>query len=228
MSELCGLRRQRNGWRRPGHGYDGKGCGAASSLSCSPVTTTPLTRLGYLLVSWVGGYYAGIEALGRGLTQTSGMAAFVAATLCVTGGIGMLEWMAANCPAGCAGCCAAGEASPMVDPLSTRPFWSARRSACLITYRRAGARFRPGVSPCAYLLALCTGCQALGIVAGLYRAEHLSPWMLGTAGAAGPAVAGARQPGAGPAPALNERTTSLRPGRRLYPPRRCLSVIHPS
>ncbi|MBD4516661.1 phage holin family protein, partial [Xanthomonas citri pv. citri] len=32
---------------------------------------------------------------------------------------------------------------------------------------------------CAYLLALCTGCQALGIVAGLYRAEHLSPWMLG-------------------------------------------------
>lgn len=52
-----------------------------------------LTRLGYLLVSWVGGYYAGIEALGRGLTQTSGMAAFVAATLCVTGGIGMLEWM---------------------------------------------------------------------------------------------------------------------------------------
>ncbi|MBG6466354.1 phage holin family protein [Pseudomonas aeruginosa] len=52
-----------------------------------------LTRLGYLLVSWVGGYYAGIEALGRGLTQTSGMAAFVAAPLCVTGGIGMLEWM---------------------------------------------------------------------------------------------------------------------------------------
>lgn len=52
-----------------------------------------LTRLGYLLVSWVGGYYAGIEALGRGLTQTSGMAAFVAATLCVAGGIGMLEWM---------------------------------------------------------------------------------------------------------------------------------------
>lgn len=50
-------------------------------------------RVGYLLASWVGGYYAGIEALGRGLTQTSGMAAFVAATLCVTGGIGMLEWM---------------------------------------------------------------------------------------------------------------------------------------
>ncbi|HGN6735795.1 TPA: phage holin family protein [Pseudomonas aeruginosa] len=54
---------------------------------------TMARRLGYLLVSWVGGYYAGIEALGRGLTQTSGMAAFVAATLCVTGGIGMLEWM---------------------------------------------------------------------------------------------------------------------------------------
>lgn len=53
----------------------------------------PLTRAGYLLVSWVGGYYAAVEAVSRGLAQTSGVVAFVAATLCVTGGIGMLEWM---------------------------------------------------------------------------------------------------------------------------------------
>lgn len=140
-----------------------------------------LTRLGYLLVSWVGGYYAGIEALGRGLTQTSGMAAFVAATLCVTGGIGMLEWMrGGELPNWMRGLLRRREASPMVDPLSTLTVLVCSAICMrLITYRRAGARFRPGVSLCAYLLALCTGCQALGIVAGLYRAEHLSPWMLG-------------------------------------------------
>ncbi|MBH9377740.1 phage holin family protein [Pseudomonas aeruginosa] len=68
----------------------------------------------------------------------------------------------------------------MVDPLSTLTVLVCSAICMrLITYRRAGARFRPGVSLCAYLLALCTGCQALGIVAGLYRAEHLSPWMRG-------------------------------------------------
>ena len=68
----------------------------------------------------------------------------------------------------------------MVDPLYTLTVLVCSAICMrLITYRRAGARFRPGVSLCAYLLALCTGCQALGIVAGLYRAEHLSPWMLG-------------------------------------------------
>lgn len=99
-AKLCGLRRQRNGWRRPGHvppGIDGNallgGFGGAIFFVVFARDYNALTRLGYLLVSWVGGYYAGIEALGRGLTQTSGMAAFVAATLCVTGGIGMLEWM---------------------------------------------------------------------------------------------------------------------------------------
>lgn len=140
-----------------------------------------LTRLGYLLVSWVGGYYAGIEALGRGLTQTSGMAAFVAATLCVTGGIGMLEWMrGGEIPNWMRGLLRRRGGSPMVDPLSTLTVLVCSAICMrLITYRRAGARFRPGVSLCAYLLALCTGCQALGILAGLYRAEHLSPWMLG-------------------------------------------------
>lgn len=53
----------------------------------------PLTRLGYLLVSWVGGYYTAVEAVSRGLAETSGAVAFVAATLCVTAGIGLLEWM---------------------------------------------------------------------------------------------------------------------------------------
>ncbi|MBV6330723.1 phage holin family protein, partial [Pseudomonas aeruginosa] len=55
----------------------------------------------------------------------------------------------------------------MVDPLSTLTVLVCSAICMrLITYRRAGARFRPGVSLCAYLLALCTGCQALGIVAG--------------------------------------------------------------
>lgn len=67
----------------------------------------------------------------------------------------------------------------MVDPLSTLTVLVCSAICMrLITYRRAGA-FPPRRFLCAYLLALCTGCQALGIVAGLYRAEHLSPWMLG-------------------------------------------------
>lgn len=117
----------------------------------------------------------------------------------------------------------------MVDPLSTLTVLVCSAICMrLITYRRAGARFRPGVSLCAYLLALCTGCQALGIVAGLYRAEHLSPWMLGVLLVLLVLLLQARGNLARVLPpALNERT-SLRPGRRLYPPRRCLSVIHPS
>lgn len=53
----------------------------------------PLTRVGYLLVSWVGGYYTAVEAVSRGISQTSGAVAFVAATLCMTAGVGLLEWM---------------------------------------------------------------------------------------------------------------------------------------
>ena len=46
----------------------------------------------------------------------------------------------------------------MVDPLSTLTVLVCSAICMrLITYRRAGARFRPGVSLCAYLLALCTG-----------------------------------------------------------------------
>ncbi|HGN6738864.1 TPA: putative holin [Pseudomonas aeruginosa] len=52
-----------------------------------------LTRLGYLLVSWVGGYYAATEAVGRGATQFSGLPALVTAALIVTILIGVLDWM---------------------------------------------------------------------------------------------------------------------------------------
>lgn len=50
-----------------------------------------LTRLGYLLVPRIGGYYAGTETLGRGLIRASGTTVFVTATLCVAGDIDILE-----------------------------------------------------------------------------------------------------------------------------------------
>ncbi|MCS9544626.1 phage holin family protein, partial [Pseudomonas aeruginosa] len=50
-------------------------------------------RLGYLLASWVGGYYAATEAVGRGATQFSGLPALVTAALIVTILIGVLDWM---------------------------------------------------------------------------------------------------------------------------------------
>lgn len=50
-------------------------------------------RVGYLLASWVGGYYAATEAVGRGATQFSGLPALVTAALIVTILIGVLEWM---------------------------------------------------------------------------------------------------------------------------------------
>ncbi|MEN1342128.1 putative holin, partial [Pseudomonas aeruginosa] len=37
---------------------------------------TMARRLGYLLASWVGGYYAATEAVGRGATQFSGLPAY--------------------------------------------------------------------------------------------------------------------------------------------------------
>ncbi|MBB4817526.1 hypothetical protein HNP29_000883 [Pseudomonas alcaligenes] len=68
----------------------------------------------------------------------------------------------------------------MDDPLATSTLVVCA-AICfrLLIYRRRGSRFRPGVSLCAYLLALCTGCQALTIALGRYQGEHLSPWMLG-------------------------------------------------
>lgn len=68
----------------------------------------------------------------------------------------------------------------MVDPLSTLIVLVCSAICMrLIIYRRADTHFCPGVSLYAYLLTLYTGCQALGIVAGLYCTEHLSPWAFG-------------------------------------------------
>lgn len=68
----------------------------------------------------------------------------------------------------------------MDDPLATVTLFVCS-AICLrlITYRRRGSRFRPGVSLCAYLTALCTGSQALSILIDDYPGGQLSPWMLG-------------------------------------------------
>ena len=116
----------------------------------------------------------------------------------------------------------------MVEPLSTLTVLVCSAICMrLITYRRAGA-FPPRRFPVRLPAGVVHRLPGAGNSGGLYRAEHLSPWMLGVLLVLLVLLLQAqRQPGAGPAPALNERT-SLRPGRRLYPPRRCLSVIHPS
>ena len=46
----------------------------------------------------------------------------------------------------------------------------------IVAFRRAGYRYRIGVSVLAYLLAVSSGCQALAAVLGLYTAN--SPFML--------------------------------------------------
>lgn len=43
----------------------------------------------------------------------------------------------------------------------------------LLIYRRAGARYRPLVSACAWLLIASTGSTALAIVLGQYPAQHI-------------------------------------------------------
>ncbi|WP_037008893.1 putative holin [Pseudomonas sp. NBRC 111135] len=54
---------------------------------------TTKARVGYLLVSWVGGYYVAAEAVGRAWTEYSGLPALVAGACIVTALIGVLEWM---------------------------------------------------------------------------------------------------------------------------------------
>ncbi|MDH0896353.1 MULTISPECIES: putative holin [unclassified Pseudomonas] len=50
-------------------------------------------RLGYLFVSWVGGYYVAAELMGRAVTQYSGLPALLAAALIVTVLISVAEWV---------------------------------------------------------------------------------------------------------------------------------------
>ncbi|MCY1296495.1 putative phage holin [compost metagenome] len=52
-----------------------------------------LARLGYLLVSWIAGYYVAAEMVGREWAQFSGLPALIAAAGTVTALIGALEWM---------------------------------------------------------------------------------------------------------------------------------------
>jgi len=53
---------------------------------------TPLARMGYFIVSWVGGYYVSVEVIGREWAKTSGLVAFFGALLIVTVGISLLSW----------------------------------------------------------------------------------------------------------------------------------------
>lgn len=49
--------------------------------------------IGYLLASWVFGYFAAGEIVSRAWASTSGIAAFFAAMLCVVICTGLLEWL---------------------------------------------------------------------------------------------------------------------------------------
>lgn len=50
-------------------------------------------RLGYLVVSWIGGYFVATEMVGRGVTTFSGLPALIAAALIVTLLISVAEWV---------------------------------------------------------------------------------------------------------------------------------------
>lgn len=52
---------------------------------------------------------------------------------------------------------------------------AANATTCLrlLMYRRAGARYRPLVSACAWLLIASTGSTALGVLLGMYPAHHI-------------------------------------------------------
>lgn len=46
----------------------------------------------------------------------------------------------------------------------------------IVSFRRAGSRYRPGVSVLAYLLAACSGCEALAVLLNVHAAQ--SPFVL--------------------------------------------------
>lgn len=53
---------------------------------------SPIARAGYLVASWVFGYYVAVELLGRKWTATSGLASFLGALLCTVICVSLLEW----------------------------------------------------------------------------------------------------------------------------------------
>ena len=52
----------------------------------------PLARAGYLIASWVFGYFVAVELLGRKWTATSGLASFLGGLLCTVICVSLLEW----------------------------------------------------------------------------------------------------------------------------------------
>lgn len=53
----------------------------------------PLARLGYLITSWVFGYYAAVELIGQRITHSTGLAAFIGGLLCMAVSISLIEWV---------------------------------------------------------------------------------------------------------------------------------------
>lgn len=50
-------------------------------------------RAGYLVASWVFGYFVAIELMSRAWAKTSGLAAFIGALFCVVVCVSLLEWV---------------------------------------------------------------------------------------------------------------------------------------
>lgn len=55
-----------------------------------------MARLGYLVSSWIFGYFAATELTARVSMQSTGLAAFVGGLLCVAISISLLEWVQAG------------------------------------------------------------------------------------------------------------------------------------
>lgn len=64
--------------------------GALTFVLWAKELTVP-QRIGYLLVGWIGGYYAAAEVLAQAWTKTSGIAAFGCGLVAVLASISILE-----------------------------------------------------------------------------------------------------------------------------------------
>lgn len=58
------------------------------------------TRIGFMLASWIFGYYIAAELISRDYARTSGLAAFFGGLVCVAICAGIIEWLqGGNAPA---------------------------------------------------------------------------------------------------------------------------------
>lgn len=65
----------------------------------------------------------------------------------------------------------------MLDPISfLTALVCAAICARIVAFRRGAARYRPGISALAYILAASSGCQALAVIFGLHLVQ--SPFVL--------------------------------------------------